>query len=278
MRLARVVVVALVIAVVGGPSALALDREDFAVSRQSPSAKRTYDQPIVANNTSLTHRPTECRTATYCDTIDLEVNSNGFVSDDLYYVDILLSWPQQFQETEEGNAQSNDLDLFIYDESETRIGQSATANEMEKTQIDLPYTGTYFLVVNNFAGPNLGYTFDIKLTYGGKQKEIPEFVRPTAPPTVAPGADTTPTTRTPAVRTTPAPETELEPDATLAPVLTPGPDGEPTTLSLEAIQAQGRVDGGGPPWWALVLLIVVGVGAVGGLGFFGYRRFRARGA
>lgn len=251
--------------------ALSLEREGMAVSRKSPKVNKTYSEPILANNTSLLHKPSDCRTATYCDTIELKVDAADFENDDVYYVDIVLSWPQEYTHTEEGDAQSNDLDLYIYDSNELRIGQAATSNEKEKTQIDLPPSGEYYLVVNNFYGPNLGYTFDIKMTYAGKQKEIPEFIRstprPLPPPPDGPASEPLPTF-------TPAPETDLEPDATLAPVITPGPDGKMTTLSLDAVQAGTRTDDGGLSWWATLLVALMAAGIVGGAGFFLYRRVR----
>jgi hypothetical protein len=272
LRVLRTIVALLVVGAVFGPAtpSMGFEREGMAVSRDDPKVEKTYDDPIVGNNTSLLHRPTDCRTSTYCDVVELTVDARDFGARDVYTVYIKMTWP---------NPEANDLDLYLYDSQELRIGQAATGDPEEETQIDLPETGSYYLVVNNFAGPNLGYTFSLNFKYEGTLKEIPEFQRATPRPIEeeAPPADTKPlATVSPA---SPAPETDLErPEATLAPILTPGPDGAPTTLSLEAVQAGGPVEGGGLSWWATAVVIALSVAMFGGLSFFVYRRFRTRGA
>jgi hypothetical protein len=270
LRRALTLAVCVVAAISVSPAGTqAQDVQDMHVSRQKPMESHDYGA-IPVNNAEaasglgtqvLLHRPAECRTAAYCDVIDVNVDASSFTDRDAYELRVEVTWT---------NPDVNDIDLFIYDqEMGRRVTASATDADPEMASVDRPPTGKIFAVINNFSGPNLGYHVDVDLHYVGKLKEIPKFERDTS------GAPHfTPLPELTAPPTIKRPEQKLTPGATLAPVLTPGPDGLPTSLSLESIKTGAKKSSGGTSMWVILVTALVGLGVLGGTGVFLLRRVR----
>jgi hypothetical protein len=253
----------------------ASDVADMSVSPANPDKKTNYG-PIFANNSqnTLPHKPSDCRSATYCDVIDVKVDPSAYPSNEFYQLTITLFWEHStdVRDTPVGNAEAVDLDLYVYDPKEIKVAQDAGATQPATTSLDTPQLATYYVVINSSSGPNTGYTVEAELEDLGKAKAIPKFQRPEssgAPNfTPLPEASGIPGVPTP-------PRTNLEPGATLAPVITPGPDGSLQSLGLEGVQAGGNANGGGGiTWWGYLIMSVAIAGVGSGAGLIVFRRLR----
>lgn len=269
MRVGTVTVIALL--AVGtllpfGGTADARDAEDMRVSGEEPVAEKTYD-PIVGQNTSLLHRPQDCRTAAYCDVIDLEIDLPEDLGEDaLHKVTITLTW--------EDVADDADLDLYLYDPDEQRHDESASGDPGEQAQFTQPTEDTWFIVVNNFAGVHQSYT--VKAEFQIEElPPIPELERPTAPPDPTPESMPTPPPAPPVGNTAGTSSDQAQDDTgpTPEPIVTPGPDGPPREVALSSVPGSGTplTEGGG--WgWVLPVGILVGLGSLAGGAYLIRRR------
>lgn len=271
MRARPVVFVALLglLAFASGEPAAARDVEDMAVSAEEPLDEKTYD-PIVGQNTSLLHTPSDCRDAAYCDVIDIDIGvPDDFGDNDFHKVVVTLTW--------EDLSDDADLDLYLYEPDGARHDESATGDpEGEQAQFTQPWEDTWFIVVNNFAGVHQSYTVKAEFQHEALEP-IPDLVLPTAPP--EPEATPTPPPAQPVDDTAGSSSTETEPDEdepTPEPVFTPGPDGPLREIALASVPGSERPldEGGG---WEWVLPVGILVGCLGlGAGAYLLRRRRLR--
>jgi hypothetical protein len=192
--------------------------------------------------------PDDCKQATYCDVIPLEVMVPPTLAPaDEFFVAVELSWAtENIPSTPATNTMAvNDMDLYVWDnpQGEEVVAESAGGTEPEALKMYRPTKGKYQIVVINFAGPNTGYK--LKVTY--KPEIIPQpfeslepaFSFPSAPvsepvpttppvdlsdmpePPAAPAADVT------------APE-PATPAATPAPPPAPAPNLDPVPVEPDA--------------------------------------------
>lgn len=276
MTVRRLLSLLAVLCLAAAPAAQARSVAPLEVSPDEPVQEKDYG-PILANNTSLLHRPEDCRTggtgAAYCDVAELHVDTGSLGDEKLWEVKITLTWPVTEQEEEEG-VYATDYDLYLYDQNEVRVGDGATAGHPENASFDRPETGTYFIVVNNFGGNPQNYKLKATFIDQGKRPPIPKLKLPTPPPDPGPSS-------TGGFGATPEPAAassgDDEPEATLGPVLTPGPDGPDEERSLYAVagRAEEAVSGGLSGW----VILGIALGGLAGLsgGAYALRRRLARG-
>jgi hypothetical protein len=205
--------------------------------------------------------PSQCRQATYCDVIPLEVVLPPTLKpSDEFFVSVALEWQtQSLPGISAGGADYtkptdvNDLDLYVWadPEGDEPVQQASTASHPEQLRLFRPSKGKYSIVVFNYQGPNTGYTLRVEY----KPEKIvppfeslaPEFNPPVATPEVpavtpvdesaAPPAlpvDTSGQASTPT--TAPAPPPEAKP-APLTPVAV-DPDPDFTNFADDAFDQQ----------------------------------------
>jgi hypothetical protein len=119
--------------------------------------------------------PDDCKQATYCDVIPLEVVVPPTLAPaDEFFVAVELSWAtENIPSTPATDTMAvNDLDLYVWDDpqGEDVVAESAGGTEPEALKMYRPTKGRYQIVVINFAGPNTGYK--LKVTY--KPEVIPQ--------------------------------------------------------------------------------------------------------
>ena len=260
-------------------------------------------EPLPINPPSPLPRfnsPDQCRTATYCDTIPLEVVVPATLKrSDEFYVTVSLEWttsavpPTPYTKPQE----INDLDLYVWDDppADEPLQHSATDAEPEQLRLFRPAKGRYSIVVFNYRGPNSGYR--LKVTYK-PEKIIPpyESLAPDFTPVAAPAAPFEPPVDqadTPAlpIDTSPAPTTattlapppqEAKAPAALTPVpVEPDPDfsnfndsafDQQLAASANDILKQKEAKAVGPPrhasratlvfWLAVVPLLLLAAGGI----------------
>lgn len=184
---------------VTAPPASATQQKEIVVSEGHPVTK-TFD-PIPGQGAATYQvdypTPKECATPpgqTYCDVIPIRVQLPSDYDDntDEYITRVVLSWDDPDE--------LNDLDMFIYDLTNTRTGKSNGSDNPEASASADP---KFNVVVDNQTGPNPGYT--LKVTFVRKRftpvtekpssfgsLESPGTTRPRPP-----SSDTTPPTFTP---------------------------------------------------------------------------------
>jgi hypothetical protein len=207
-------------------------------------------------------RPTACRTFTYCDAFELDVEYPDRFRREFFGVSVTLTWENPRTEQ---NITGNDLDLFLFiDDDDPALGTPASkcqtpredacdnltsetiaVSEPDNTIPDdvEPFR---FTVVSE-AGINIGYKITVKW-YTFKLPPQPKFERP----------DIQTSTETPVVTgpldfaVTEATEGSDEPSATPRKILVPGPDGELRDIELPFYAAGNRLvaasDSGLSPW------------------------------
>jgi hypothetical protein len=165
-----------------------------------------------------------------------------------------LTWPA---------AEANDLDLYFFDEAGVLVVDSASADPQEAFNVGGLPNGTYWACVNNFSGPNAGYTLEIKAAFLSLyERSLPSPTpRPTSPPKTPP-----PATR---ARPTPPPE----PTATPEDIEAPGPDGTAVPQDLLAVSRnrQAAEPEGGRSGLQIALLAIAGAVVVSGATIVGLR-------
>src|SRR5437763_6291845 len=229
--------------------------KDYGPIGSSQPLPVTPPSPVPKLNT-----PDNCRRATYCDTIPLEVVLRPTLKPlDESFVTVRLEWKTSTLPPVSAGGHDytkpqevNDLDLYAGNEpaGDKPVQAHASDQEPEELRLFRPSKGKYSIVVFNYVGPNTGY----KLTVSYKPEKIvppfeslaPDF-NPVATPSVpfeapveqpeAPPALPIDTSA-PVVTTTtaPAPPREVTP-APLTPVAV-DPDPDFTNFSDDAFDKQ----------------------------------------
>ncbi len=206
-------------------------------------------------------RPTACRTFTYCDAFELDVDYPSSFRRELFAVSVTLTWDNP--RTAE-NITGNDLDLFLFvgiddpatgapasdcqspgeDNCDNLTSETIAVSEPDNTSSD-EVEPLRFTVVSE-AGLNTGYKIRVKW-YTFELPPQPKFERP----------DIQTSTQDPIV-TGPFDFEVTEsssgdnPSATPRTILVPGPDGELRDIELPFYAAGNRVesssDSGLSPW------------------------------
>lgn len=127
--------------------------------------------------------------------------------------------------------ESNDTDVYFFDEEGALLSDAATASHPERFQVAGLPNGVYYVCVRNFGpGATAGFTLEVKANFVELYKRPPE--PPTPKPSDAPPAKMT--TPEPTAAPTPPPA----PTATPEPVDTPGPDGTVKPQELFAVSGE----------------------------------------
>lgn len=133
-------VTVLLIFPVGG--AVGLDVEDLAISPASKIDQKQYDPIVQSNPGSASQNPTICRSAPYCDTIDLVIAVPETFTDN-WMVRMTITW--------EDIAES-DIDVFFYDPSQARLTASETGTQPEVMTARNLDPGRHFITILNWVG------------------------------------------------------------------------------------------------------------------------------
>jgi len=190
--------------------------------------------------------PDDCKQATYCDVIPLEVVVPASLAPaDEFFVSVELSWATENIPSTPATPTTavNDMDLYVWDspQGEEATAVSAAGQEPESLRLYRPTKGRYQIVVVNFAGPNTGYK--LKVTYKPEvipqpfESLEPDFTFPSVP--VAEPAPAPPPVDLSDVPEPPAPPapaaTPTEPDVPVtAPPPAPAPKLEPVPVEPDA--------------------------------------------
>lgn len=261
---------AVVLAVLSSSSrTVALEKEGLSVSSDNPVDEADYSA-IPTSAGGIFTDPATCRTDVTCDTIPIELDASGYPPHDKIFLQLTftLSWNA---EDAEGTAVP-DLDMYIYDETEeNEVGSGASSVQPERAGVEYSKRNktTLYAVIVNFAGGPSAYHLKAEAD-GILIKEIPKFTRPTAgdSPRLTPSPKIDPVL--------PPPPSVTGPRETLKPVVTPGPDGAPTAVDLQALDISAARSEGGAAWWVILLSALGAAGVVGGTGFLLFRRVRLR--
>lgn len=183
-------------------SADALEGGKITIRAEPGPPVKQKGGPLPVNESgSVFHGPKRCRTLPYCETFDLEVIlPEGYDEDtDEFYIEISLAWDDR---SVDGQAQGNDLDMYIYDISgkedddpndgviqEREVANSATSAQPERARLFQPDNGAYAIVVYNWVGVNLEY--ELTLEYKSAAIVSPDEYYPDASegPKLAAGED-----------------------------------------------------------------------------------------
>ena len=171
-RLAQLGVLSLVVAALGGPmgTSAALEQaegltvgEDETVAQEYPPLA-TFNPAPDDPATGSKVEPEDCRTATWCDIIPLEVVTPADLGEEEeFFVRVKLEWETEnipaSPATDNETRAANDLDLYVWDdpEGEAEVASASTNQEPEELALFRPTAGRYQIVVANFLGPNTGY-------------------------------------------------------------------------------------------------------------------------
>jgi hypothetical protein len=192
--------------------------------------------------------PDDCKQATYCDVIPLEVVVPATLAPaDEFFVSVELSWATENIPSTPATPTTavNDMDLYVWDnpQGDEAVAVSAKGQQPETLRLYRPTKGKYQIVVVNFAGPNTGYK--LKLAY--KPEVIPqpfESLEPSFTPPAAPVAEPAPAP--PPVDLSdvpeppPPPAPAAAPAAPAAPVAAPPP--APAAPKLEPVPVEPDAD------------------------------------
>lgn len=265
----------------------ALDQEGFTVSREQPKSTRDY-QPIVGNNTAGADAPEfgpdGCGTGgalgAACDAIPIEIVRPPEYDDYTpWEVRVTLEWEsQQVTDDSVQETQTNDMDLWLYFKSGEQLSSDgATGGNPEISQFVSPSSDTYYVIINNYAGVNTGYTLTVEFVPEEILPQVTEedFARPRQPKAPAPPRTTT-TTAAPSTTTTVGNDDD---DDELTAVVV-GNDDDFTNIGLtpDDVSESGLLDAGDPlavrdsddappasgvalvAWLVAVPVLVLGVG------------------
>ncbi|HYH51726.1 MAG TPA: hypothetical protein VEG38_19450 [Acidimicrobiia bacterium] len=222
-----------------------VEKEFGPIAMANPAPPVPAAVPVPQSNT-----PENCKQATYCDVIPLEiVLPPDFKPNDEFFVTVFLDWKtDQLPGVKVGEAEYrepediNDLDLYVWNDppAEAPVQQGATKVRPEQARFFRPDKGKYSIVVFNYIGPNTGY----KLRVEYKKEDIvppfellpPEFnpvaipPQPFEPPVelTEPEAPTLPIDTSefaaPTDTTPPAPPVETKPSPLTPVAIDPDPD------------------------------------------------------
>jgi hypothetical protein len=143
-----IAIVASAVAFLPGPAS-GRDAKDQSLSPTQPTFNELYpalvaSSPAPGTVGSASHSPKECKTAQYCDTIDLTFA----VPRDYEY-----TWSIRLTVTWTASAATHDMDVYLYDINEGLVQSAATGGKPEvilKGDLD---PGLHYLVIVNFVGP-----------------------------------------------------------------------------------------------------------------------------
>jgi hypothetical protein len=180
------------------------------------------------------YTPTQCRQATYCDVIPLEVVLPPTLRpSDEFFVSVALDWKTQtLPGVSAGGADYtkpqdiNDLDLYVWADpaGDDPVQASSTAARPEKLRLFRPAKGKYSIVVLNYQGPNTGYTLRVEYK---PEKIVPPFE------SLAPDFNPVATPPVPY-----EPPVESQPPTTVLPIDTSGQVETPTTAPAPPPEAK----------------------------------------
>lgn len=266
---------AVVIAFVGisvalqGATSVALDQgnlgtigpENDLIEREFLPLTGVYPGTVLPAEPFAIFRPTACRSFTYCDAFELDVDYPSSFLRELFAVSVTLTWGNP--RTEE-NVTGNDLDLFLFiDDDDPVSGPPASECQTPREDVCDNLTSETIVIsepdntspedvepfrftVVSEAGINTGYKISARwFTY--ELPPQPRFERPdiqtsTQDPIVTGPFDFDVTEST----------TGDDPSATPRTIIVPGPDGELRDIELPFYAAGNRVessaDGGLSPW------------------------------
>jgi hypothetical protein len=255
-RVLGLVALALALAGIGVPSSpvAALDQTAAAIRvAENQTVEKEFgpipgQKPVgVPAPAPSLDTPDDCKQATYCDVIPLEVVVPATLAPaDEFFVSVELSWATENIPSTPATPTTavNDMDLYVWDspQAEEAVAVSARSQQPESLRLYRPTKGKYQIVVVNFAGPNTGYK--LKLTY--KPEVIPQpfeslepaFTFPAAPvaePATAPPPVDLSDVPEPPAPPAPAP-TQAEP---VVPATTPPP---PPAPKLEPVPVEPDAD------------------------------------
>jgi hypothetical protein len=209
-----------------------------------------------------TNTPENCKQATYCDVIPLEiVLPPDLQPRDEFFVTVTVDWQtDQLPGIKVGEAEYkkpediNDLDSYVWTDppGEEPIPGGATEKHPEETRMYRPVLGKYSIVVFNYGGPNKGYK--VKVEYKKENIAPPfELLAPgfdpvfPVPESLAPPVELTepetpaPPARSPSVPATPPGAAPASPPGQTPAPLTPvaiEPDPDFTNFADDAFDDQ----------------------------------------
>ncbi len=156
----------------------ARDVEDLKVSPASPTAERTYSAPPAANPSASLgdgrplREPGVCKTATYCDTIDLNV---VVPSDYEYFYSVVITLDCRYDDLH-----IPDYDVWLWALGPTQLKASGNDGCKESMSIDDPEPDLYFITANQFAGDGSPYHVKVRFVKGIK-KPVKTKTTPASP-------------------------------------------------------------------------------------------------
>ena len=174
-RLVRLGVLSLLVATLGGPvtPSSALEQAQGLRVEENQTVAQEY-QPIATFNPAPDNAtgkpgitPDDCRTATWCDVIPLEVvTPANLTPEQEFFVKVKLEWETENIPSNPAMPTTravNDLDLYVWDDpqGEVELAMGTTDQEPEELALFRPTDGRYQIVVANFLGPNTGYRLTV---------------------------------------------------------------------------------------------------------------------
>ena len=162
--------------------------------------------------------PPTCAAMPSCHLVPIDVQAPDVAEGDDFSMSLTISWAsEQVSDNNVQPLQSNDLDVFLYDDGQTaeaegssgytEIGSSASGDNPERVQVYEPLLGRYNLVVINFVGGNTGWTLTAESILG-------RFVTPFEVLAPAPGSGTRNPANKPTTTTTRPTTTTTAPTTT----------------------------------------------------------------
>lgn len=274
-------VVSATLTVIAAP-AHALEQPAMSISSEHRLEERDFP-PIAGNDPGPVLATVEdCKISPTCDTIPVNIDIPPKY---LYRLTISLSWVSPMA----GDTSATDMDMYFYD-GHYRIQYEETGEMQKDAQGNPVYawdydeagsaatsanpevgkvagidrtspTHIFYIVINNFAGPNSGYHIKI------------EFIPIILPPRRSPATRVRPSFTTNNTKTESAAKASPTPSPKLSPVKVPGADGPlvnlPLTIVKDASRGPTKSSSGGLVAGVIGLLILAL-----GLGGFFFIRFR----
>lgn len=250
-RLATIVVAALALTGALSPFVHATEAEGFTITDTSLHQKKDFG-PIVGNNPAF-ETPATVSTLDDCKLLPSSTAVSvgwKFKSTRPTKAAFTITWPA---------ADANDLDVYFFNDEGDLVAESASGDPKEQFNLGGLENGTYWVCVNNFSGPNAGFTLDVDVSF------LSLYEKPPPPPTPIVHRSPKPTpTPTATPEPTPPPAPTPSPEA----VETPGPDGPTKTKDLVAVSGrrQATPTKEGRSGLAVGLLALTGLIAVSGAG------------
>ena len=187
-----------------------------------------------------------CRTSAAGVVIEITFKLN---TDKFSQTSLAVTWPA---------SDADDIDLYLFDPAGEVVGQAATMEHPEKIGLADVSSGSLFLCVLNYSGPNAGFTVDAASRYVDVYSRTPEPATPRPTPRPPPAAVKTAAPTPTAAPATPTPE----------PVETPGSDGPSADQKLTAFSGgtQAKPPDDGPRTAQIVFGALTGAIVLSGIG------------